>query len=239
MASSGGEGGDRRAAAVRRLEAALGHSFADPALLERALTHASVAAERRGAGDNETLEFLGDRVLGLAIAGALVAEHPGESAGDLARRFAVLVDRASCARVARTLGIGEALRLPGGETRRGAREQASILTDACEAVIAALHLELGFAEAEKRVLALWRPLLDAPLDPHAANPKSALQERAAADGRPAPVYRVAGRSGPDHQPSFVVEVEVAGEAPARGEGGSLQAAEKAAALEWLRRGRGA
>ena len=147
----------------------------------------------------------------------------------------MLVSRDTCADIGRTLGIGPALRLPGGETRRGAREQARFLADACEAVIGALYLDAGLEAARERVLALWAQLLDAPHDERSANPKSRLQEWAAAAGRGAPVYRLVSRAGPDHAPVFTVEAAVSGAEPAEASAGSRQAAEKAAALVLLER----
>ena len=220
------------AALQRRLE----HTFDEPRLLERALTHASVKGSASGPaslGDNERLEFLGDRVLGLVIAQALVDADPAAQAGDLAKRYATLVSRSACARVARDLGLGEALRLPGGESRRGTRDHDTILADACEAVIAALFLELGYVGVAERVQTLWAPLLAEPHDAMLDNPRSALQERAAAAGLSPPAYRTLSRTGPAHSPLFVVEVALAGGEAARGEGGSLQNAQKAAAMALL------
>src|SRR5579863_4724514 len=152
---------DRRAAAVAELEARLGHVFADRALLEQALTHASVGGT---APDNERLEFLGDRVLALVMAQALLAQDPAADAGPLSKRLHVLVSREACADVGRALGIGPALRLPGGETRRGARDQARFLADACEALIGAVYLDAGLEAARDRVLAAWSDLLESPHD---------------------------------------------------------------------------
>jgi ribonuclease-3 len=220
---------DRRAAAVAELEGRLGHTFADRVLLERALTHASVG----GTPNNERLEFLGDRVLALVISEALLARDAAADAGPLSKRLHLLVSRDSCAEVARALGLGLALRLPGGETRRGAREQSGILADACEAVIGALYMDAGMDVARERVLACWREMIESPHDERAANPKSRLQEWAAAAGLGAPTYRQVSREGPDHAPVFTVEASVAGAEPARGSAGSRQAAEKAAALALL------
>ena len=178
-------------------------------------------------------------MLGLAIAQALLENEPDAPAGPLAKRFASLVSREACARVARSAEIGEALRLAGGESRRGGRDHDTILADACEAVIAALHLELGFEATAQIVRRLWAPLLAERVDPDALNPKSALQEWAAWAGRSPPAYRLVSRTGPDHNPTFVVEVSVKGEAAIEGEGGSLQAAQKAAALAMLERRRAA
>ena len=231
-------GVNRRGVAIDALQARLGHRFSDRDLLERALTHASASQGARKAPDNERLEFLGDRVLGLIIAHHLML-HDGEAtAGTLTKRMAGLVSGRACARAARSIGLGEALRLQGGETKRGARDNETILADACEALIAALYLEVGLERTSEVVLAFWRPLLDEQVDPAEANPKSALQEWAAANGAPQPAYRVVTRSGPDHQPSFTVEVGVGDALSAVGEGGSLQSAQKAAALKLLIRQRG-
>jgi ribonuclease-3 len=224
---------NRRVAAIDALQRRLDHDFADKGLLERALTHASASGGGVRVADNERLEFLGDRVLGLVIAEALMARDPDADAGHLAKRFATLVSREACARVARAMGLGEALRLAGGETRRGARDHETIIADACEAVIAALYLELGYPGAATRILDLWSPLLEETVDLTSINPKSALQEWAAAHGHAPPVYQLISRTGPDHQPTFRVGVALGEAARAQGEGGSLQAAQKAAALSLL------
>ena len=174
-------------------------------------------------------------MLALVIADALVAADPDATAGELSKRLHVLVSGPACARVARDIALGDALRLPGGETRRGARENPTILADACEAVIAALYLEMGLVGATEVVLRLWKPMLDEPVDPAAANPKSVLQEWAAAKGRDGPSYRIMSRSGPDHAPVFIVEAGVEGLEPMQGTGGSRQEAEKSAALHLLLR----
>jgi ribonuclease-3 len=229
---------NRRASAIEAVEGRLGHTFADRLLLERALTHASASQGARKLPDNERLEFLGDRVLGLIMAHALMLRDGEGTAGALSKRLAGLVNRQACARAARLAGLGDALRLQGGETQRGARDHETILADACEAVIAALYLELGLEGAGEVVLRLWAPMLEEPVDMAAADPKSMLQEWAAANGRPAPLYREISRTGPDHQPQFTFEVSVGGDPPAVGVGGSLQAAQKAAALRLLMRQRG-
>ncbi|HEY7900546.1 MAG TPA: ribonuclease III [Caulobacteraceae bacterium] len=223
---------DRRALAMARLEARLGHVFADRDLIERALTHAS--ARTRTRADNESLEFLGDRVLGLVIADAVAKAHPDASAGELTRRLHGVTNGRACARIARTLDIGEALRLPGGETRRGARLSDTILGDACEAVIAALFRELGYARAARLIEALWAPLLGEPLDREGLDPKTALQEWAAAHGFGAPVYEVVERHGPAHAPTFKVSVQL-GDLPVQlATAGAVREAEKAVALALLR-----
>jgi ribonuclease-3 len=228
---------NRRLAAIEALEKRLGYVFKDRELLERALTHASAAGGSMKIVSNERLEFLGDRVLGLIIADALVARDREANVGDLSKRLHVLVSGDVCAQVARALGLGEALRLQGAAPGLGTRDNTTILADACEALIAALYLELGLERASVIVLALWERFLAEPLDLGLINPKSELQEWAAANGHAQPVYRVLARSGPDHRPVFTVEVSVGLFAPAAAEGGSVRIAEKAAALALLTRQR--
>lgn len=223
----------RRFEAIARLEARLGHKFADRALLERALTHASARSRKRE--DNERLEFLGDRVLGLIIAQALWEDDDGAEVGALTRRLHSLVSGHACARVAREIGLGEALRMPAGESRRGARTLDTILGDACEALIAALYLELGPRKTTEIVRSLWAGLLAEPHDVAVVDPKTILQEWAAANGRGAPVYRIVERTGPDHAPQFTLEASIDGEAPETARASAVRAAEKAAALALLRR----
>ena len=131
---------NNRLEAVAALQVRLGWRFRDPAVLERALTHASVG-EGAKTDDNERLEFLGDRVLGLVVAERLVARDPKASEGDMAPRLNLMVSRATCARVARRIGLGPALRMSGAETKTGGRDKESILAGACEAVIAAVYQE--------------------------------------------------------------------------------------------------
>jgi ribonuclease-3 len=230
---------NKRLAAIEALEQRLGHEFGDRGLLERALTHASATAGAAKVDSNERLEFLGDRILGLIIADTLIRRDPAANVGDLSKRLHVLVSGEVCAGVARALGLGAALRVQGASSASRVRDNATILADACEALIAALYLELGLEPAASIVLKLWQPFLDEPLDLGLLNPKSELQEWAAAAGHPQPVYRILERSGPDHKPAFTVEVSLGSFAPVTAQGGSVRIAEKAAALALLRRERGA
>jgi ribonuclease-3 len=228
---------NRRLAAIEALETRLGYAFGDRGLLERALTHASAAGGTVRLASNERLEFLGDRVLGLIVADALIGRDAEANVGDLSKRLHVLVSGDVCAQVARSLGLGEALRLQGAAPGLGGRDNATILADACEALIAALYLELGLERTSAIVLALWEPFLSEPLDLGLINPKSELQEWAAASGHAQPSYRVLARSGPDHRPVFTVEVSLGDLASVTAEGGSVRVAEKAAALALLTRER--
>ncbi len=215
------------------LEKALGYKFKDRALLRRALTHASVRSQRDGGGDNERLEFLGDRVLALAIAELLVEIDSEATEGELARRFNRLVRREACARIGRDLGLGGVLILSVSEADSGGRDKDTILADACEALLGALFIESGFDVARGVVRRLWTPLADGA--PRAApDPKSALQEWAQGQGLSLPEYIEVGRAGPDHAPRFTAEVRVGRMSPAQGEGANKRAAEQAAAAALLR-----
>lgn len=224
-----------RAEAVAELERRLGHAFQDRALLERALTHSSVGQGARAIDDNERLEFLGDRVLGLIVASDLFDRYPNASEGELSGRLHALVSREVCAEIAEDLGVPAALRLAAGETKSGGRQKKTILGDACEALIGAVFLDAGFVRAREVFSPLWAGKMTGMAPLAALNPKSCLQEWAAGAGRAPPIYAVVDREGPDHAPRFTVEVKLAGFDPARAEGGSRQDAEKAAARSLLER----
>ena len=226
---------DDRAAAREALAKRIGHDFGTPELLERALTHASRNARGGTAVDTyERLEFLGDRVLGLVIADLLYHQFPTEEEGALARRFAMLVRRETLAEVALELDIGQAVILARGEEAAGAKENPAILSDCCEAVIAALYLDAGLDAARDFIAAHWTPRLEAdPTPPKDA--KTELQEWAQGQGRPLPVYKEVGRHGPPHEPRFTIAVEVEGETPTEGSGSSKRQAEQAAAEALLAR----
>lgn len=224
-------------AAVRKLkelETRLGYAFRDRALLNRALTHASVRQTAGKRRDNERLEFLGDRVLGLAVAELVSELYPAAPEGDLARFLNRLVRGATCGDVARALQLGPVLLLSDAEADSGGREKETILADACEAVLGAIFLEAGYETARDVVRTHWGPLLEG--SPAAvADAKSALQEWAQGRGRDLPVYVEVERLGPDHAPRFTSEVRIKGVKPARGEGASKRSAEQAAASVLLAR----
>lgn len=221
-----------RDAAVATLEQRLGHVFADRALLERALTHASVRGLGRKVEHNERLEFLGDRVLALVVAERLLELHPEEPEGQLSKRLNSVVDRASCARIARGLGMPDALRHVAGSAHKASTASDTILGDACEALLAAVYLDAGLETARAIILRLWDNELTA-APPVSANPKAALQEWLASMKRGLPIYEITDRSGPAHAPLFTVTVTAEGVAPGVAQGRSRQEAEKAAALAVL------
>jgi ribonuclease III len=223
---------DAEERAFAALEERIGRRFKRPALLREALTHASSGDGRALIKNNERLEFLGDRVLGLIVAERLFDEYAAEGESGLAPRLNALVNKAACARAARRARLGEFLILSRSEQDGGGREKDTILADACEALIAALYLDGGLKAARVFIERFWEEefaqVVRAPRDA-----KTALQEWAAATRRGMPIYRVLARTGPDHAPHFEMEAEVSGFPPARGAGGSKREAERAAALALL------
>ncbi len=214
------------------LAARLGHAFADPGHLARALTHSSRAGG--GVESYERLEFLGDRVLGCLVAELLYRRFPHENEGALGKRFAALVRRETLAEVAGPggLDLGPHLRLSRGEEESGGRENPATLSDACEAVIAALYLDGGLEAARRLVEPIWAPLLEADLTPP-QDAKTRLQEWAQGLGLPLPCYEEVARSGPDHAPVFTLRVTLGDGRSAEAEGRSKRAAEQAAAAALL------
>ena len=220
---------------LRDLEARIGYIFKDRMLFKRALTHASVRQASSKRRDNERLEFLGDRVLGLAIAELLSEVYPTASEGELARIFNRLVRGGTCAEVARELELGPSLVLSESEAGSGGRDKETILADACEALLGAIFVEAGYDKAREVVRLLWSPKLDGGGPVATADAKSALQEWAQGQGLELPSYIEVAREGPDHAPRFTSEVRIKGRKPARGEGASKRAAEQAAAATLLAR----
>lgn len=235
---------------LAKLEAALRHEFRSPELLERALTHRSLAHQRNTregpgpaetGGDNERLEFLGDAVLGLVISEALFLSHPEWSEGELTRVRAQLVSRQHMAEVAARIGLGDHLRLSRGEDRSGLRNKSTVISNTMEAVLGALFLDGGLepvrAFARSSVLGEAVEQLARELRSGAAlgNYKSALQEYLQAARAGTPVYKVKSESGPDHRKRFLIEVRLKpgegepGEPLARGMGSTKKHAEQDAA----------
>lgn len=243
-------------ASLAALETALGHHFASPELLVRALTHRSLANQRsrkdpattpQPEGDNERLEFLGDAVLGLVVGEALFLLHPEWSEGELTRVRAQLVSRQHMAEVAAEIGLGDYIRLSRGEDRSGLRRKSTVLSNTMEAVIGALFLDGGLdpvrAFIERYVIGGVVEQLAQQLRLGAAlgNYKSALQEYLQAARAGTPVYKVKSESGPDHHKRFLVEVRLKptdgepGKPLARGVGSTKKHAEQDAARRALTR----
>ena len=215
---------------IGELERQLQYSFTDQRLLTTALTHSSVAPDF--ARNYQRLEFLGDRVLALIVADLLMRHYPHAAEGELAPRLNALVQKQTCAEIARQIALGPWLRMSEGEAANGGREKDAILGDVCEALIGALYLDGGEMAAREFISRLWQPrvnlLVDAPVDP-----KSALQEWSQARKLGTPDYLLVSREGPDHAPEFLVEVQLPGLKAARGRGSSKREAERDAASALL------
>ncbi len=228
---------------VAALARALGHQFADLGLLRDAVTHPSLMGLERAGRDGrrpgkgpgiayERLEFLGDRVVGLVVAEWLLECYPQEREGALAKRHAALVRRESLGRVADAIGLGAYLRMSPAEVQSGGRSNRTILGDACEAIIGALYLDGGLEAVTRFVRTALAEHIEKPTPPP-LDSKTALQEWAQGRGKPLPSYELIERSGPAHEPVFVVAVRVAGMEPVAGSGSSKRVAEKKAASALL------
>jgi ribonuclease-3 len=219
-----------------RLERAIGHRFEDPGHLVHALTHSSFAHEQNldHTADNERMEFLGDAILGLGVSAMLYRHHPDGNEGQLTRFKAQLVSSRNLARHARSLELGESLRLGKGEEKTWGRSKPALLADAFEALLAAVYLDGGLDAALGVVERLFaREVADPEGATAFSNYKSAYQEALQSRGVKAARYRTVAESGPDHRRTFFVEVIVNGEAVASGEGLTKKAAEQAAARQAL------
>ena len=223
----------RRDTAVH-LSSRLGYVFDDPELALLALTHASARAGQKPIEDNERLEFLGDRVLGLAIAELLSSRFPEAHEGELARWLNQLVRTETCAAIAEHWKLGELITMSGGEAESGGRRKKTILGNACEAVLGAVFADGGYEPAKTIVHRFWSPLI-ADLEGTTPDAKSVLQEWVQGRGLPLPHYVEVARKGPDHAPLFTAEVHIEGVEPERGEGANKRSAEQAAALAFLLR----
>lgn len=210
----------------------IGYQFDDPQLITRALTHASFSSPTRG--NNQRLEFLGDRVLGLVISEALLGHDAQADEGVLAPRFNALVRKETCADVAREIGLGEVLKLGKSEMMSGGRRKGALLGDGMEALIAAVYLDGGLEAARDLILRLWNTRVTSVAE-DARDAKTALQEFAQASNLPIPKYEVVRRSGPDHAPIFCISVSLESGDQAEAEAGSKRHAEQAAAKILLER----
>jgi ribonuclease III len=221
------------------LQERIGYRFKDRGLLEHALTHRSRAAEDASGGviDNESLEFLGDAVLGLVVAEMLFRKYPEHNEGQKSKIKASVVSTLALARRAEQIQLGDHLLLGRGEEKTGGRYKQALLADGFEALIAALYLDGGLPAAAGF---LERELTDA-IEAGAGEAvvgqdyKSALQERLQALGQPLPEYRVAGESGPDHRKEFTIEVIVGGDVLGTASGKAKKEAEQEAARLALQR----
>ncbi|QTN34606.1 ribonuclease III [Cognatishimia activa] len=219
-------------AELKALENRLGHRFGDPALLVRAVTHSSMSSPTRS--DNQRLEFLGDRVLGLVMAEALLGADKAATEGQLAPRFNALVRKETCAEVAREIDLGAGLKLGRSEMLSGGRRKQALLGDAMEAVIAAVYVDGGFEAAKELILRLWGDRVTR-VEADARDAKTSLQEWAQARGLQPPKYETVSRSGPDHAPVFTISATLENGESDQATAGSKRLAEQAAAKVLLDR----
>lgn len=211
----------------------IGYRFQDRLLLVTALSHSSM---KRKHGDYERLEFLGDRVLGLVIAEYLFRRNTTHREGDLAASHSALVRAEACADAGIAIDLAGMIMVGSGERAKGMHANRTVQGDVMEALIAAIYLDGGLEPARAFVLRLWEPLIAEP-GRAKKDAKTFLQEWVLARSLPIPAYRMVRREGSEHEPLFLVEVEVAGKAPASGTGKSKRAAEQEAAEALLKRER--
>lgn len=226
---------------LKKLECILGHTFEDRALLERAVTHRSWAYENLPAGNeeeirrtqNESLEFVGDSVLGLAVAEQLYLRNAGASEGDLTLMKHYLVSTGTLAKLAQEMGLGEFIRIGRGEEKTGGRRKQALLANTLEALIAAIFFDAGYESASAFVQRAFSAEFTIATPRASIDYKTLLQETLQAERLPAPTYSVISTDGPPHQRTFFVEATWAG-GKVRGSGGSIKSAEMMAASEALK-----
>ena len=222
----------KKSEAIRSFEQRLGYEFSNLSLLVEALTHSSIASDFRK--DNQRLEFLGDRVLGLVMAEALLEIDQTAPEGTLAPRFNALVRKETCAQVARQIELGGVLKIGRSEMLSGGRRKDALLGDGMEAVIAAIYKDGGFEIAKTIIIKLWGDRIkNVKVD--ARDAKTMLQEWAQARGQNPPNYEVISRSGPDHAPDFLVKVILASGETSEAMAGSKRQAEQMAAKALLQK----
>ena len=222
----------KKSEAIRSFEQRLGYEFSNLSLIVEALTHSSIASDFRK--DNQRLEFLGDRVLGLVMAEALLEIDQTAPEGTLAPRFNALVRKETCAEVARQIELGGVLKIGRSEMLSGGRRKDALLGDGMEAVIAAIYKDGGFEVAKTIIIKLWGDRIkNVKVD--ARDAKTMLQEWAQARGQNPPNYEVISRSGPDHAPDFLVKVILASGETSEAMAGSKRQAEQMAAKALLKK----
>ena len=208
----------------------LDYQFKNNRLLEEALTHAS--ARKSSKVNNERLEFLGDRVLGLVIAEELLRKNPNSTEGEVATYYNSLVKKETCAFIAKEIGLENLLTLGKSVKRTNDRQKDKILGNAIEALIGAIFLDAGFDTSKQLVLKVWRKRIDIVRDIE-AHAKTALQELLQSKGQEPPTYKQISRTGPDHDPDFCVEVVLGSGLNAIGNGSTKRMAETKAAEQIL------
>lgn len=210
------------------LQQQIDHTFKDSALLETAMTHSSTGAK----SNYERLEFLGDRVLGLAVSETLYAKFPDEPEGHLAKRLSALVQGTFLAQISREMEMGQYIIFSDAESASGGAENDNILADVFESMIGALYLDTNYETCRALIQKLWGDHFDSMKKPP-QHPKTRLQEWAQSQNLPLPHYKISDQSGPDHAPVFDISLTVKGYEEITVKGASRQEAEKLAASSFI------
>ena len=213
---------------LKDLEKQIGHTFKKPELLKIALTHSSTGAKE----NYERLEFLGDRVLGLAVSETLYKKFPNEPEGHLAKRLAALVQGSFLAKISLEMQLGQYIKFSDAESAAGGAENENILADVFESVIGALYLDSDYETCRDLIQKLWGNRFDT-MEKPPQHPKTRLQEWAQSKNLSLPNYKISDQSGPDHAPVFEISLTVEGFKPVKVEGPSRQEAEKRAAQKFI------
>lgn len=214
---------------ITELEKKLEYSFKNKEYLRDALTHSSTGEQH----NYERLEFLGDRVLGLVVAGILYLKFPGEKEGDLAKRLASLVQGSWLAKIAHDIDLGRYMDFSDAERSAGGNDNDNILADGMESLLGAIYLDSDLATCESLITRLWGDAFETMKRPP-LHPKTRLQEWAQAQALPLPCYEITGQSGPDHAPIFDIKLTISGHGEIIAQGRSRQIAEKEAASQYIK-----
>ncbi len=214
---------------ISNLENTISFKFKDQSILRKSLTHKSFDND----DNNETLEFLGDRVLGLVISEKLINDFPNDSEGLLDKRYSKLVNKETCYKVSQSLNLGDFILLGSTEINSKGNEKKSILADVCESLIGAIYSDSGYEESKKFICKFWNEEFES-LDSNLIDPKSFLQEWTLKRYKELPEYRLLDQSGPDHDPLFSVELSFKEYKKATNEGKSIKDAEMKAAESFIK-----
>ena len=213
---------------ISDLENTISIKFKDQSILKRSLTHKSFDND-----NNETLEFLGDRVLGLVISEKLISDFPNDSEGLLDKRYSKLVNKETCYKISQSLNLGDFILLGSTEINSKGNEKKSILADACESLIGAIYLDSGYEESKKFICNFWNEEFES-INSNLIDPKSFLQEWMLKRYKELPEYKLLDQSGPDHAPLFSVELSFKEYKKSTNEGKSIKEAEMKAAESFIK-----
>ena len=214
---------------ISDLENTISFKFKDQSILKRSLTHKSFDKN----DNNESVEFLGDRVLGLVISEKLISDFPNDSEGLLDKRYSKLVNKETCYKISQSLNLGDFILLGSTEINSKGNEKKSILADACESLIGAIYLDSGYEESKKFICNFWNEEFES-MDSNLIDPKSFLQEWTLKRYKELPEYKLLDQSGPDHAPLFSVELSFKEYKKATNEGKSIKDAEMKAAESFIK-----